>query len=218
MLRLDDGRRVNLMSARRLDALADLLTGLARSAPPAWVLLTGNSRESFAAGADLGEIAGLDAASAIALSRAGSSVTARLHGGPWWTGAVVDGHALGGGFDLAAACDLLIATPRARFAHPGIARSMFTGWGGTRTIPRRGRAGRLRAALMTGERLSAEDAHVAGLVAAVAAPRRAVGLAVSMLDRLATWGEDARDAWRAAHCAAPAAVLARARAAFRTAR
>ncbi len=198
VVRLDDGQRVNILSARRVDALASLLDSLTEPPRPRWLLLCGNGRGSFAAGADLKEIAALGAAAAIELSRSGGRLTDRLSQGPWWTGAVVDGHALGGGFDVAAACDLVVATPRARFGHPGVARGLFTGWGGTEIIPSRGRFGPMRKALLSGEELTAEEARGAGLVSEVAAPSRATSAAIAMLDRLANWSAAEREAWRAA--------------------
>ena len=109
---LDDGRAVNVLSRRRMAALTHVLVALAGASRPRAVLLVGNPRGSFAAGADLREISELDAAAALSLSIEGARVMQLLSEGPWPTGAFVDGHALGGGCDLALSCDAIGSTPR----------------------------------------------------------------------------------------------------------
>lgn len=194
---LDDGRAVNVLSRRRLEALARALEGLARPARrPRALMLEGNGRGSFAAGANLKEISTLDPRAALALSREGARVMELLAGGPWPSGALVDGHALGGGCDLALACDLVASTPRSIFGHPGIARGFFTGWGGTARIPGRSSTGATRALFLGGEPESARRLHDAGLLSFLGAPGPGLHRLASQLLLLAGWPPSARDAAR----------------------
>jgi len=201
------GGRVNVLSRERLEELRFLLDRL--GSEPAALLLVGNGRGSFLAGADLHEIAELDPLRARDLARAGQALTAELSALPLPTAAVVDGHALGGGFDVAMACDLVVATRRSRFGHPGIRRGLFTGWGGTVRLPRRGRRPALAAALLDGEELTAGQARDAGLLFDVV---RSGGVAMQRAQqavlRLAGWPPAALAAWRAARRGAPERGLA----------
>ena len=196
-VRLEDGRAVNVLSRRRLAALARSLEKLAAGAhPPRALILEGNALGSFAAGADLREIATLDAQEALELSREGARVMELLSGGPWPTGSLVDGHALGGGCDLALACDLVASTPRSVFVHPGIARGFFTGWGGSARIPGRSAAGAARALFLGGEAEPARRLHDAGLLSYLGAPGPARRRLEARLLLLAAWPRSARDAAR----------------------
>ena len=81
--------------------------------------------------------------------------------------AAVSGYCIGGGLDLALACDLRICAPNAVFAHRGAALGIMTGWGGTQRLPRLiGRSHALEI-FLTGEKLSAEKALRLGLVSEV---------------------------------------------------
>ncbi|RMG44809.1 MAG: enoyl-CoA hydratase/isomerase family protein [Acidobacteria bacterium] len=205
VLRMDWGHRVNVLSTVRLRELERLLGGLAGDV--GGLILTGNGRGSFAAGADLAEIAALDPIGAQELSREGQRLAARLAEGPQVTAAVVDGHALGGGFDLAMSCDVVVATERSRFGHPGLSRGLFTGWGGTARIPRRGRRPAGRRLLLAGGEISAREARDAGLLADVTATASAaMGRARRLVSILCSWPAAARDAWRAARRGSAAAL------------
>jgi len=199
---LDDGKRVNVLARARMEALALRLAELARPENrPAFVVLEGNGRGSFAAGAHLGEIASLDPAAARELSRLGERVTRWLSRGPWPTGALVDGHALGGGLDLVLACDAAVATRRSRFAHPGLRRGFLTGWGGTARLPRRtggGGPAAFHRLFLAADEIDADAAEAAGILSGrartVTAARR---LLVDQLRQLAAWPPGLLDAWRA---------------------
>jgi enoyl-CoA hydratase len=191
------GRRVNVLSSRLVAALDDCLVGLySASPPPAWLMIEGNGRGSFAAGADLSEIGNLDGFSARRLSRLGQRLSLRLQRAPWPTAALVAGHALGGGLDLALSCDLVGATPGATFGHPGLARGFFTGWGGTQRLPglTRGRLG--LSAMLQAETLSARAAGHAGLVAMIAPETQLRDWLVEGLQLLSSWPRPALEAWR----------------------
>ena len=196
---LDDGRPVNILHSARLEGLRSLVEGLCRSpgAAPAWLLFEGNEAGSFAAGADLRQIARLDPLGARELSSAGERLARAIAQAPFPVGCLVDGHAVGGGFDLVVACDLTVATDRAWFSHPGIGRGFFTGWGGTDRIPASIRGRRGAHALLTGRRIGAREAERIGLLAGRArSTDEARDLARALLERLAGWPASLRDLWR----------------------
>ncbi len=213
---LDDGARVNVLSRARMEALAGVLDRLARPGRrPRYVLLEGNGRGSFAAGAHLGEIASLDPPGARDLSRLGARVTRRLVHGPWPTGALVDGHAIGGGLDLVLACDAAVATNRSRFGHPGLRRGFLTGWGGTVRLPARGGVAAFRRVFLAGEELDAAAAEQAGILSGRAATAGAARrLLLDQLTLLAAWPAATLAAWRTGRAAREPGRLCRALGAF----
>jgi enoyl-CoA hydratase/carnithine racemase len=118
----------------------------------------------FSAGADLNEVAALEPTTAYDFSRRGQAVLTALGNAAPVTIAAIDGYCLGGGLDIALACDLRFATPRSSFQHPGVSRGIITGWGGTQRLPRLIGAGEACRMLFTGERIDAPEALRIGLI------------------------------------------------------
>jgi len=151
----------------RRDVLAEvqaLVEAMERRTDIAAVIVTGAEGKGFLAGADLGEVHRLTPQQAFAFSRHGQDVFGRLARARPLVIAAIDGYCIGGGLDLALACDLRYATTRSVFAHPGTRLGLLTGWGGTARLPREiGRAEALRL-FLTAERMSAADALRVGLL------------------------------------------------------
>lgn len=128
------------------------------------VIMTGAGERAFCAGGDLSEVekfTPLDAREYIELSRA---VTHTIYTLPQPVIAAVRGYALGGGFELALACDLVIATEDARFGQPQIKVGLIPGGGATQRLPRAMGWHRSRRYIFTGEMLDVREAEQFGLV------------------------------------------------------
>jgi enoyl-CoA hydratase/carnithine racemase len=123
------------------------------NAEPAPLILTGNDH-FFSAGADLNEIAQLTGPSAYEFAQMGQRLMNAVAAHPAPTIAAITGYCMGGGLDLALACDLRIASPKSIFGHRGAALGIMTGWGGTQRLSRL--IGRARALQMF---LAAEKLH-----------------------------------------------------------
>jgi enoyl-CoA hydratase len=165
LLRLvsDDG--TNRLKREVVLALTKTISELANV--PAPLVIAGNER-FFSAGADLREIAGLDAASAYEFSRMGQALMRDVDNFPALVYAAISGYCMGGGLDLALACRYRIASAHAVFGHRGAALGLITGWGGTQRLPRLiGRAAALQL-FVAAEKLSAGQALRIGLVDAIA--------------------------------------------------
>jgi len=131
------------------------------------VVLTGAGDKAFAAGADIAEISGLDAAQGKAFALAGQALFTRISRFPKPVVAAVNGFALGGGCELAMACHIRIASESAQFGQPEILLGLLPGYGGSQRLARLvGRSAALEL-LLTGDRISAGRAHALGLVSAV---------------------------------------------------
>lgn len=127
------------------------------------LLLTGSGGKNFAAGADISEMASFDTASAEKFSQLGSRAFSAIESLPLWTISCVEGFALGGGLELAMACDTMIVASDAKLGQPESLLALIPGFGGTtRFVERLGR-GRAMRWLMTGAKMSGDEAFEWGL-------------------------------------------------------
>jgi enoyl-CoA hydratase/carnithine racemase len=121
-----------VLSRDRMRALRAALDSIASDLRP--VVLSSDHPDIYLAGAHLAEIAALDAGAADGYAVAGRATLERIRAHPQPVVAAVHGLCAGGGFDLALACDAIVATSFARFSHPGVRRGLVTGWSGTATL------------------------------------------------------------------------------------
>ncbi|MGZ4855961.1 MAG: enoyl-CoA hydratase/isomerase family protein [Candidatus Angelobacter sp.] len=131
------------------------------------LIITGNDK-FFSAGADLNELSQIMAAQAFEFSRQGQALMLAIDRFPVPVIAAIRGYCMGGGMDLALACDRRIASPNAVFGHRGASLGVMTGWGGTQRLPRLiGRARAMQMFLLA-EMVKAGEAFRIGLVDAIA--------------------------------------------------
>jgi enoyl-CoA hydratase len=156
---------VNAISRAVAGAMLEALT--AAEADPACraLVLTGDGDRYFSAGADLAELP-RDAADVAA----SVEVTRRLEASRLSVVAAVNGYALGGGCEIALACDLRICSENASFGQPEIKLGIMPGWGGTQRLPRLVGRGLALEMLLTGEPIGAARALECGLVTRVVPP------------------------------------------------
>jgi enoyl-CoA hydratase len=169
VIRLNRPNQRNALSIENLRELDATLSSLLHHSDLKSVIVTGTDNV-FAAGADLRELVNLDSSSALEFAKLGQRVFQRIADARQTTIAAINGYCMGGGLDLALACDIRIASPQAVFSHPGTRRGIITGWGGTQRLPRI--IGRTRAIELfaTARRLSSEEALFLGLVTRVGDP------------------------------------------------
>ena len=175
LLRLNRPAVLNALNMRLREALAEYVRRLDECADTRVIVLTGNGT-AFAAGADLNELA---EASALEIQQRG----VERH----WQAliAAVEGHALGGGCELAMHCDLIVAGASARFAQPEIRVGVMPGAGGTQRLVRAvGKFQALRM-LFTGCTVRAPEALAIGLVSEVAADGQALDRALELARQIA---------------------------------
>lgn len=122
----------------------------------------------FASGADLCEIATETGDTAREFALRGQELMTKIAALPQMTIAAINGVCFGGALDLALACDMRIASPNAKFAHPGTGLGIITGWGGTQRLPRLIGQGRCLELFFTAEAIDADRALAIGLIDEVA--------------------------------------------------
>ncbi|HET7440738.1 MAG TPA: enoyl-CoA hydratase/isomerase family protein [Terriglobales bacterium] len=189
ILRLTSADGTNILTVARINALLEIVQQLREEAEQGFLkslIITGNEK-FFSAGADLNEISQLSGPEAFAFSRRGQELMLALDRFPVPVVAAIRGYCMGGGMDLALACDYRIAAPNAVFGHRGASLGVITGWGGTQRLPRLiGKARALQMFLLV-EMVPAEEALRIGLVDEIADDPQA-----RAIERLSSFAERAQ--------------------------
>ena len=156
----------NSLSSATLDNLDAFLSDLIANNGLHAIIFTGIGN-TFLSGADIRELGKLDSKTAGDFSRRGQRLFQKIADAPQVTIAAINGYCMGGGMDLALACDIRVASSNAVFAHPGARLGIITGWGGTQRLPRL--IGRARAIelFVTGRRLPSAEALRNGLITGI---------------------------------------------------
>ncbi|HEY1367485.1 MAG TPA: enoyl-CoA hydratase-related protein [Gaiellaceae bacterium] len=160
---------LNALDVETLSALRDRLSELDLDDAVHAVVLTGAGR-AFAAGADIKYMGGLGVEEATRWGGLGHEVTGLLERMDAPTIAAINGFALGGGCELALACDLRYASSKAKLGQPEINLGIVPGWGGTQRLARCCGLGVAKELVLTGRNVDAEEALRIGLVNAVVEP------------------------------------------------
>jgi enoyl-CoA hydratase len=179
---IDRQEALNALDVATLTDLRDRLRELATDRDVRAVVLTGAGEKAFVAGADIKYMSGLDPDGAKAWAALGQEAARLLETMEKPTLAAVNGFALGGGCELALACDLRYASSRAQLGQPEINLGIVPGWGGTQRLARVCGVGVAKELIYTGRTVDADEALRIGLVNAVADPvlEHAVGVAQAL--------------------------------------
>ena len=161
---------LNALDLPTLTELRDRLLELAGDESARVVVLTGAGEKAFVAGADIKYMSGLDVAGARAWGELGHSCGRLLETMPKPTIAAINGFALGGGCELALACDLRYASRTAKLGQPESNLAIIPGWGGTQRLARVCGLGVAKDLILTGRIVDAEEALRIGLVSALYEP------------------------------------------------
>ena len=161
---------MNALDRPTLEELRDRLAELAEDEEARVVVLTGSGEKAFVAGADIKYMSGLGVDEAKEWGALGHQAGQLLETMPKPTIAAINGFALGGGCELALACDLRYAAPTARLGQPEINLGIIPGWGGTQRLARVCGLGVAKELILTGRLVHAEEALDLGLVNSVHDP------------------------------------------------
>ncbi|HEV3378940.1 MAG TPA: enoyl-CoA hydratase/isomerase family protein [Thermoleophilaceae bacterium] len=175
--------KLNALSSALERALGDAL-GDGRVRDSGCVVITGG-RRAFSAGADVNELRDQDPSSILAYYRDTGGVYEQVAALPQPTIAAIAGHCLGGGLELALACDFRVADATARFGLPEVGLGILPSSGGTHRLARLVGPGRAKELVLLGERFGAEEARSLGLVTETVAEGRARERSLELAERLA---------------------------------
>lgn len=177
--------KLNALNAVAKRELRDAIAALRDDPEVGAIVITGAGEKAFVAGTDIEELQGLDAAGGEAFSRGGQELFGLIERCGKPVIAAVNGHALGGGCELALACTLRIASDRAKFGQPEVNLGVIPGYGGTQRLTRLIGAGRALEMMLTGAPVTADAALRSGLVNAVVPHAELPAAAQAMAQTLA---------------------------------
>ena len=164
---LNRPHRLNAFNDVLLEELADMLETAEKDTSVKCVVITGEGDRAFSAGADITMFPKATPVKAEEFSRVGQKVFGRIEGMPKPVIASINGFALGGGLELALACDFRVAAEHAELGSPEIGLGLIPGWGGTQRLVRVVGLAKAKEMVMLGRKLKAEEALKAGLVTEV---------------------------------------------------
>ncbi len=188
VLTLNRPEVLNALNRDTLHELERFALGFLADPAQRALIVTGAGDKSFVAGADINELAALDARGAEEASRFGQGVFDRLERSPKPVIAAVNGYALGGGCELALACHLRLASENAVFGLPEVTLGIIPGYGGTQRLPRLVGLGRALDMILTARRVKADEAERIGLVQRLVPRAQLVDEAVKLAEAIVLHG------------------------------
>jgi enoyl-CoA hydratase len=205
VLTVNRPKALNALDVHTLEEIEGVIGTLAGGSPARALVVTGAGDKAFVAGADIAAMSKLGPVEARLFAELGHRVLERLERLPIPTVAAVNGYALGGGCELALACDLVYASDRARFGQPEVALGLIPGFGGTQRLTRRVGISRALEMVLTGDPYDARQAKEIGLALDVVPADRLLEHARGQARKIASKGPLAvAQAKRAIHAGADA--------------
>lgn len=162
---------LNALNTEVLDGLHKVMQEALQNHEVKGIIITGSGEKAFVAGADIREFVGLSQQHAFELALKGQKLFSLIENYSKPVLAAVNGFALGGGCELAMACHMRVATENAKFGQPEVNLGLIPGYGGTQRLTQLVGRGKALELLLTGDMISAQEAHSIGLVNHVVADK-----------------------------------------------
>ena len=194
LIKMEQQGHVGILTVNRPDALNALNSAVLEELDRALdqveaneeiyvVVLTGEGR-SFVAGADIGEMKGFSSIDGKKFGVHGGGVFLKLENMSKPVIAAVNGFALGGGCELAMACDIRLASEKAKFGQPEVGLGITPGFGGTQRLPRIVGVSKAMELILTAKTIGAAEAKAIGLVSEVYPPEELMGKAMELAEAI----------------------------------
>ncbi|GAB6152038.1 enoyl-CoA hydratase-related protein [Desulfosporosinus burensis] len=164
ILTINRPKALNALNSDTLSELSTVLDELGRDSSVKVVVLTGSGEKAFVAGADISQMKDFNPLEGRRFAQLGHATFRKLELMPQPVIAAINGFALGGGCELAMACDLRIASENAKFGQPEVTLGLTAGFGGTQRLPRLVGTGIASELLFSGDIIDANEAYRIGLV------------------------------------------------------
>lgn len=177
---------LNALNGRVIDELTAAFTALRSDTTVRAVVITGAGERAFVAGADIAAMAQLSPEEAEAFAARGHRVGELIAQLPQPVIAAVNGFALGGGLELALACDILFASKTAKLGQPEVNIGVMPGFGGTQRLIRRVGIGQASRLILGGDPITAEEGHAIGLVDVLCEPPNLLAEATALAKKIAS--------------------------------
>ncbi|CAN5274191.1 short-chain-enoyl-CoA hydratase [soil metagenome] len=187
VLTIDRQDKLNSLNPQVVEEIGQALLELQEDLPRV-IIVTGAGERAFVAGADISVMNEMSPIEAKSFAELGHAATALLDRSPVPTIAAINGFALGGGCEIALACDIRIAAANALLGFPEVTLGILPGFGGTQRLPRLVGPGIAKEMIFSGRRLKAEEARVVNLVNRVVPEGEALNAARELAGEIASNG------------------------------
>lgn len=157
-------KALNALNRQIIEELGTVVNDIANNKDIKVVIITGAGEKAFVAGADIKAMKDFNALEARSFARLGQKVFSAIENMPQVVIAAINGFALGGGCELAMACDIRLASTKAKFGQPEVNLGITPGYAGTQRLPRLVGKGIAKELIFTGDTIDAEEAYRIGLV------------------------------------------------------
>ena len=182
IMTISSPKTLNALNSAILREIDDFVSNL--DASTRVLIITGDGEKAFVAGADISEMVHLDEAGGTQFGKLGAAVFRKIETLAIPVIAAVNGFALGGGCELAMACDIRIASNNAKFGQPEVGLGIIPGFSGTYRLAKLVGQGMAKEMIYTGRAIRADEALRIGLVNAVYEPGELLERALEMADRM----------------------------------
>jgi len=191
-------KQLNALNKQTLEELGQALNEASVLEEIRCLIITGEGEKAFVGGADISQMAIMSPEEAKAFSALGSAVFSKIELLHFPVIAAVNGYALGGGCELAMACDIIVASEKAVFAQPEVGLGVIPGFGGTQRLALRVGIGRAKKMIFTGEYIKAPQAYEIGLADQLATPENLMTDTLALAEKIASQPKGAMIAAKAA--------------------
>ncbi|MDD2242570.1 MAG: short-chain-enoyl-CoA hydratase [Bacteroidales bacterium] len=183
-VKINNPEAMNALNSTILSELDEALTEIAANEEVSVVVITGEGR-AFVAGADISQMSTMNATEGKAFGVQGSAVFRKIENLDKPVIAAINGFALGGGCELAMACDIRIASNKAKIGQPETGLGITPGFSGTQRLPRIVGPGKAKEIIYTAKPITADEAYRIGLVNSVVEPEALMDAAYAMAKQIA---------------------------------
>lgn len=188
VVKINRERALNALNRETVNEMQQLFSYYWTDDSVLCVIITGAGEKAFVAGADIPELADLDVRSGTDLSARGLYLMKTIQNFPKPVIAAINGFALGGGCELAMACDIRLASEKAKLGQPEVNLGIIPGYGGTQRLSRLVGRGKAMQLILTGDMVSAQEAQRIGLVEEVYPPDQLMDKAMEMANAICSKG------------------------------
>ncbi|MCM0760915.1 short-chain-enoyl-CoA hydratase [Sporomusa sphaeroides DSM 2875] len=179
-------KSLNALNSETLREINALFTSIANDSSVKVVIIRGSGEKAFVAGADITEMQAMSAIEARIFSKLGQTAFEKIEKLPQPVIAAINGFALGGGCELAMACDIRIATEKSKFGQPEVLLGVTPGFAGTQRLPRLIGKGNAKELLFVGDMIDAKEAFRIGLINKIVPVEELIDIAMAMAGKIAT--------------------------------
>ncbi|AGX45051.1 short-chain-enoyl-CoA hydratase [Clostridium saccharobutylicum] len=181
-------KSLNALNTQTLKELGQVINEISERKDIYTVIITGAGEKSFVAGADITEMKDKTAIEGREMAKLAQKVFSNIENMPQIVIAAVNGYALGGGCELSMACDIRLASTKAKFGQPEVGLGIIPGFAGTQRLPRLVGKGRAKELIFTTDMIDANEAYRIGLVNKIYEPNELIDKAKEMANKIMSKG------------------------------